>query len=62
MNSKVITSVAVVLTVAIVFAVCPFLMIWAINTLFPAASVPVNFWTWLAGLALFLMFKSGGSK
>ena len=30
----------------------PLLMIWAINTLAPAMSIPYSFWTWLAVVVL----------
>jgi len=34
------------LIVLAVFA--PAATIWALNTLFPALAIPMNFWTWLA--------------
>jgi hypothetical protein len=33
------------------YALAPVMLIWALNTLF-GLSVPLDFWTWLAGLVL----------
>lgn len=30
----------------------PLAIVWSINTLFPVAAIPYNFWTWLATVFL----------
>lgn len=37
----------IVILVALLI-VGPLLIIWALNTLFPALAIPYTFWTWLA--------------
>lgn len=32
----------------LLFIFWPFAIVWALNTLFPAANIILNFWTWLA--------------
>ena len=36
----------------------PFIVIWALNTLFPMLNIPINFSTWLAVAALMALSKS----
>ena len=36
----------------------PIAVLWSINTLFPIAAIPYNFFTWLAVVVLFLVGKS----
>ena len=43
--------VAAVLIIALV-AAGPLLVIWSVNTLFPALAIPYSIWTWLAVLIL----------
>lgn len=47
----------IVLCVALIIA-GPLISIWALNTLFPALSIPYTFWTWLAALCLGGAIKS----
>ena len=51
MNKMIMIVVAAVLIIALV-AAGPLLVIWSINTLFPALAVPYSIWTWLAVLIL----------
>jgi hypothetical protein len=37
-------------------ALGPWLVIWALNTLFPALSIPFNFWTWASVMILYGSF------
>jgi hypothetical protein len=37
----------------VVVVVGPMLCVWALNTLFPLAEIPYNFWTWLAIVILY---------
>jgi hypothetical protein len=39
----------------------PFVVIWAINTLFPQAALDYSFWNWLAVIALRLVFGASSS-
>jgi hypothetical protein len=34
----------------------PFVVIWSVNTLFPAMAIPYTFWTWLATLIFTMTF------
>lgn len=38
--------------VALILAAGPFLLIWSLNTLFPALAIPFKFTTWLAVMIL----------
>ena len=39
--------------IAVIFlTIGPLLVIWSLNTLFPALAIPYTFWTWLAALIL----------
>ena len=49
------------LLVALV-VVGPFAAIWALNTLFPALSIPINFSTWLATAVLLSLSKASITK
>lgn len=39
----------------------PIVVLWSINTLFPIAAIPYNFFTWLAVVVLYLVSKSSVS-
>ena len=41
----------IILVVALIIA-GPFLIIWALNTLFRVLAIPYTLWTWLAALVL----------
>ena len=51
MNDVIKIIVGVVLIV-ILIAAGPLLVIWALNTVFPALAIAYTFWTWLAVLIL----------
>ena len=56
------TSVAVGVTLAILLIIAcvifgPLAVLWSINTLFPVAAIPYNFFTWFAVVVLFLLSK-----
>jgi len=40
----------------------PLFIVWSLNTLFPALSIPYNFWTWLAAIVLFGIVKAPNIK
>lgn len=48
---------AVIAILAAVFVVPPVLLIWCLNTLFPALAIPTNSYTVLAGLALIMLVR-----
>ncbi len=41
-----------VVLIVVLIAAGPLLVIWAVNTLFPALAIAYTFWTWLAVLIL----------
>jgi hypothetical protein len=43
---------ALVLVVLVLIAAGPLLILWSLNTLFPALAIPYTIWTWLATLFL----------
>ena len=50
-NSGMGTGIALMLFVALILGlvvIAPFLMIWALNTLFPVLAIPTTFETWSA--------------
>lgn len=50
---------AVVILLLIVFG--PFVIIWALNTLFPVLAINYGFWQWLAVVLLNLILRSSVS-
>jgi hypothetical protein len=44
--------IAIAALIVLLIAIGPLLTIWALNTLFPALSIPYTIWTWLAALIL----------
>ena len=50
--SEVIKIVLGIVLIVILIAAGPLLVIWAVNTLFPALAIAYTFWTWLAVLIL----------
>ena len=51
MKSNLMVLGVVVLVIALILA-GPFLLIWALNTLFPVLAIPYTIWTWVAALIL----------
>ena len=51
MKSNLMVLGVVVLVVALIIA-GPWLVIWALNTLFPVLAIPYTIWTWVAALIL----------
>lgn len=51
------TTFTVLLIAAIIaFVLAPIAFIWSVNTLFPVLAIPYSFNTWLAALAILIMF------
>jgi hypothetical protein len=64
-NMKIDNSIAyvfVVLLVIALFALAPFAVIWALNTLFPVLAIPYTFETWLSIVVLSGVFKTTVTK
>ena len=59
MSNKLILGVLFVIFVILMIVFWPFAIIWAINTLAPAMSIPYSFWTWLAVVVLNLSTFGG---
>jgi fatty acid desaturase len=51
-DSSVVVIVLIVLVAVAVVAVGPLLILWSLNTLFPALAIPYTVWTWLATVLL----------
>ena len=51
MKSNLMVLGVVVLVIALIIA-GPWLVIWALNTLFPVLAIPYTIWTWVAALIL----------
>ncbi len=51
MNSLIKIVVAVALVI-VLLALGPWLVIWALNTLFPVLAINFTFWTWVAVIIL----------
>jgi len=56
-----ITVLGLIALVVLVLAIGPLLTIWAFNTLFPAAAIPYDFFTWLAVIILGAFFRANVS-
>lgn len=52
--------VALVLVV-VLLAIGPWLVIWALNTLFPVLAIEFTFWTWAAVIILGTFFRANVS-
>ena len=51
-NNDVAAVVGLIVLIVALIAVGPLVLLWALNTLFPALAIPYTFWTWLAALVL----------
>ena len=51
-NTPVAILAVVLITVVCVMIAWPFVIIWALNTLFVTLSIPYSFWNWLAMVVL----------
>lgn len=50
--SSLIKLVALITVIVLLVIAGPLLVIWSLNTLFPALAIPYTFWTWLAAAIL----------
>jgi len=52
---KVTLAIAVVV---VIMAIGPWLVIWSLNTLFPALAIEFTFWTWCAVVIMGVFFRA----
>ena len=52
---KVIVAVALIV---LIMAIGPWLVIWALNTMFPVLAIEFTFWTWCAVVILGVFFRA----
>jgi len=55
---KVIVAVALIV---LIMAIGPWLVIWALNTMFPVLAIEFTFWTWCAVVILGTFFRANVS-
>ena len=56
--TKLFTALVAVAVVLLLIAIGPLLILWSLNTLFPALAIPYDIWTWLAALILGSVLKA----
>ena len=47
-----LTLILIIALIVTLIVAGPFMIIWALNTLFPVLAIPYTVWTWLAALIL----------
>jgi hypothetical protein len=55
------TTIKVALAIAVIVllaALGPWLVVWSLNTLFPALAIEFTFWTWCAVVILGVFFRA----
>jgi uncharacterized membrane protein YphA (DoxX/SURF4 family) len=57
--NQIITGLSLITFALVLFIICPFALIWAINTLF-ATHIAYNFVNWLAASVLYYSFAGAG--
>lgn len=56
---KIAAIVGIVILILAIIILQPLAIIWAINTIAPAMSIPYSFWTWLATVVLYFSTFGG---
>ena len=59
--SNVIKLALAVVLVIVLLALGPWLVIWSLNTMFPALAIEFTFWTWCAVIILGTFFRANVS-
>lgn len=59
--SDVIKVLLAIILVVFLLAIGPWLVIWALNTLFPVLAIEFTFWTWAAVIVLGTFFRANVS-
>ena len=57
MNSNTFLSAVIIFGIAVIL-LGPFIVIWGLNTLFPVLAIPYTVETWLAVIAVRLVFQT----
>lgn len=57
MNSNTFLSAVIIFAIAVIL-LGPFIVIWGLNTLFPVLAIPYTVETWLAVIAVRLVFQT----
>lgn len=57
MNSNTFLSAVIIFAIAVII-LGPFIVIWGLNTLFPVLAIPYTVETWLAVIAVRLVFQT----
>jgi hypothetical protein len=55
---KVVVAIALIV---VIMAIGPWLVIWALNTMFPVLAIEFTFWTWAAVVILGTFFRANVS-
>ena len=50
-----------IVLIVVLLAIGPWLVIWALNTMFPALAIQFTFWTWCAVVILGTFFRANVS-
>jgi multidrug efflux pump subunit AcrB len=56
------TALLVFLFAIVLVVIGPLLLLWALNTLFPALAIPYTLWTWCAAFLLSAPFVNRGKN
>lgn len=59
--SNLIKLVLAIVLIVFLLAIGPWLVIWALNTLFPVLAIEFTFWTWAAVIILGTFFRANVS-
>jgi len=51
-------AIGIILALLIWVVLFPWVVIWALNTLFPVLAIPYTFWTWLAVVVIGTYLKT----
>ena len=58
MNSNLTFISSMIVLAVVIILLGPFIVIWGLNVLFPALAIPYTFETWLAVIAVRLVFQT----
>jgi hypothetical protein len=56
--NKVMLVIGFAVLIVLLVAIGPWLVIWALNTLFPVLAIQFTFWTWAAVLIMSAFFQT----
>jgi hypothetical protein len=61
MFDSMIKIVLAIVLIVVLLAIGPWLVIWALNTMFPVLAIQFTFWTWCAVVILGTFFRANVS-